>query len=59
MVRVTDCVCVAPTDTFPKLMEEGLTVSCPLEPDPDLEANAGEVSAMTSEKQRKKNARNL
>jgi hypothetical protein len=63
LVMVTACVWVAPTDTLPKLMEAGFTVSCPLEPDPDLEASAGDVSATTSEKQKnekqKKNERNL
>jgi len=53
LVRVTAWVWVAPTDTLPKLMEEGLTVSCPLDPDPGLAANAGEASATTSEKQKK------
>lgn len=49
-VRVSDCVWLLPTETLPKLMLEGFTVSCP-EP-----ADAGEVKARTTEK--KKNKRN-
>jgi hypothetical protein len=47
---VTDCVWLLPTETLPKLMVEGFTVSCPVAPD------ACEVSARIVEK--RKNKRN-
>ena len=47
-----------PTGTLPKLMADGLTVSCPPEPGPGLEADAGEVSATMSEKKKRKDEQN-
>ena len=49
-VRVTDFVWLAPTETLPKLMVEGLNVICPLPP------NAFEVRERIAEK--KTNKRN-
>jgi hypothetical protein len=40
--------------TLPKLIEDGLTVRCPPEFDPDLAADAGEVSATIREKEKRK-----
>jgi hypothetical protein len=48
--RVTACFWLVPTETPPKLIVEGFTVSCP------LAAEAGEVSANIAEK--RKNERN-
>ena len=53
LVSVTVCVCVDPTGAVPKLIEDGVTVRCAPDPDPDL-ADAGEVSAMMSEKEKRK-----
>jgi hypothetical protein len=46
-----------PTGALPKLIAEGVAVRCSPEPDPGV-ADAGEVSAMMSEKQKKKDEQN-